>query len=157
MRMAVTYTTDRAGQASVFAGRPAGRGGAGCGGPPLARRTASCDAPRAMSDHDVIVIGAGISGLTFAHEAARAGRSVLVLERAPRVGGCLSTHRGPSGFWYELAAHTCYNSYYGLTEILDAVGLRGEVVQRAKTHMRMLRGDALVPGSNLGMLMRLFS
>ena len=110
-----------------------------------------------MSKHDVIVIGAGISGLTFAHEAARAVRSVMVLEQAPRIGGCLSTHRAPSGYWYELGAHTCYNSYVGLTELLDGCGLRGEVVKRAKTHMRMLDGDALVPGSNLGMLLRLFS
>lgn len=110
-----------------------------------------------MSTHDVLVIGGGISGLTFAHEAARAGRSVLVLEQAPRVGGCLATHRGPSGFWYELGAHTCYNSYVGLTEVLDACGLRGAVLPRAKTHMRMLEGDRLLPGSNLGMLLRRFS
>jgi protoporphyrinogen/coproporphyrinogen III oxidase len=110
-----------------------------------------------MSKHDVVVIGSGISGLTFAHQAARAGRSVLVLEQAPRLGGCLATHRAASGYWFELGAHTCYNSYVGLTELIDGCGLRGEVVQRAKTHMRMLDGDALVPGSNLGMLLRLFS
>ena len=71
--------------------------------------------------------------------------------------GCLSTHRAGSGYWYELGAHTCYNSYVGLTEVLDGCGLRGEVVPRAKTHMRMLDGDALLQGSNLGMLLRLFS
>ena len=110
-----------------------------------------------MSKHDVLVIGGGISGLTFAHEAARAGRSVLILERASRLGGCLATHRGESGFWYELGAHTCYNSYVGLTQVLDACGLRSAVLQRAKTHMRMVDGDRLLPGSNLGMLMRQFS
>ena len=39
-----------------------------------------------MSKHDVVVVGGGISGLTFAFEAARAGRSVLVLERAGAAG-----------------------------------------------------------------------
>jgi UDP-galactopyranose mutase len=109
-----------------------------------------------MSKHDVVVVGGGISGLTFAFEAARAGRSVLVLERAEKPGGCLSTQRTASGYWFELNAHTCYNSYVGFTELIDACGLRGEVLQRAKTHLRFLDGDKLVPGSNLGVMLRLF-
>ena len=110
-----------------------------------------------MANPDVIVIGGGISGLTFAHEAARGGRKVLVLERSSRLGGCLSTHRGPGSYWFELGAHTCYNSYAGLAEVLESCGLRGEVIARAKTHLRFLDGDRLVPGSNLGVLLRLFS
>lgn len=110
-----------------------------------------------MKKHDVVVVGGGISGLTFAFEAARAGRSVLVLERAPKPGGCLSTHRTGSGYWFELGAHTCYNSYVGFTNLVEGCGLRGEVLQRAKTHLRFLDGDRLVPGSNLGVLLRLFS
>ncbi len=110
-----------------------------------------------MAKHDVVVVGGGISGLTFAFEAARAGRKVLVLEREARPGGCLATHRAGSGYWFELGAHTCYNSYVGFTEVLEACGLRGEVQQRAKTHLRFLDGDRLVPGSNLGVMLRLFS
>lgn len=109
-----------------------------------------------MSKHDVVVVGGGISGLTFAFEAARAGRSVLVLERSGKPGGCLSTHRMAGGYWFELGAHTCYNSYVGFTGLIDACGLRGEVLQRAKTHLRFLDGDELVPGSNLGVMLRLF-
>jgi protoporphyrinogen/coproporphyrinogen III oxidase len=110
-----------------------------------------------MADADVIVVGGGISGLTFAHQAARAGRSVLLLERAPALGGCLATHHGPAGYWFELGAHTCYNSYTGLAEVIDGCGLRGEVVARAKTRLRFLDGERLVPGANLGVLLRLFS
>lgn len=110
-----------------------------------------------MSRHDVVVVGSGISGLTFAHEAARAGRKVLVLEREAKPGGCLSTHRTSGGYWFELGAHTCYNSYVGFTKLVEACGLRAEVLPRAKTHLRFLDGDRLVPGSNLGVLLRLFS
>lgn len=110
-----------------------------------------------MSKHDVVVVGGGISGLTFAFQAARAGRSVLVLEREEKPGGCVSTHRMAGGYWFELGAHTCYNSYVGFTGLIDGCGLRGEVLQRAKTHLRFLDGDRLVPGSNLGVLLRLFS
>lgn len=109
-----------------------------------------------MSKHDVVVVGGGISGLTFAFEAARAGRSVLVLERSGKPGGCLSTHRMAGGYWFELGAHTCYNSYVGFTNLIEGCGLRGEVLQRAKTHLRFLEGDELVPGSNLGVMLRLF-
>lgn len=110
-----------------------------------------------MSKHDVVVVGGGISGLTFAFEAARAGRSVLVLERAEKPGGCLSTHRTARGYWFELGAHTCYNSYVGFTGLVESCRLRDEVLQRAKTHLRFLDGDRLVPGSNLGVMLRLFS
>jgi UDP-galactopyranose mutase len=109
-----------------------------------------------MQTHDVVVIGGGISGLTFAWESARAGRKTLVIEREPRVGGALCSARAPDGYWFELGAHTCYNSYAGLAEMVESCGLRGAVLQRAPTKLRFLDGDRVVPGANLGVLLRLF-
>ena len=40
-----------------------------------------------MADVDVVVLGGGPAGLAAAWRAARSGRSVLLLERAPAVGG----------------------------------------------------------------------
>jgi len=109
-----------------------------------------------MGTHDAIVIGGGVSGATLAFHAARAGRRVLWVEKAERLGGCLRTVRTPAGFWFELGAHTCYNSYGALLEVLEGLGLLGELQARGKPHMRFLDGDRLVPGSNLGALLRLF-
>jgi len=108
-----------------------------------------------MGSNDAIVIGGGISGATLAYHAARAGRRVLWVERSERLGGCLRTVRTAEGFWFELGAHTCYNSYGALLEVLEGLGLDGELQARGKPHMRFLDGDALVPGSNLGALLRL--
>ncbi|WP_088329719.1 NAD(P)/FAD-dependent oxidoreductase [Lacimicrobium sp. SS2-24] len=40
-----------------------------------------------MADYDVIVLGAGAAGLFCAAQAAKRGRSVLVLDHAKRIGG----------------------------------------------------------------------
>ena len=45
---------------------------------------------------DSIIIGAGASGLAAAHELRARGRSVLVLEARPRVGGRIFTYRDPA-------------------------------------------------------------
>ena len=44
-----------------------------------------------MPQQDAIVVGAGLAGLACARELARAGRRVLVIEAADRVGGRVAT------------------------------------------------------------------
>ncbi len=107
-----------------------------------------------MPRHDVLVIGAGISGLGLAHHAARAGHEVLVLEQAPRVGGCLHSERAPGAYWFELGAHTCYNSYGAFLEVIEELGLLGKLQRRGKPVLRFLEGDRVAPGQNLGALLR---
>jgi UDP-galactopyranose mutase len=96
-----------------------------------------------MADADVIVVGAGISGLSLAWKAAAAGRRVLVLERLDRVGGCFDSQRVDGGFWFELGAHTTYNSYGAFLDIVVGTGLAGEIVERgpARGRFGLLKGD----------------
>lgn len=88
-------------------------------------------------DFDIAVLGAGISGLSFAHRAARAGQVCVVLDRAAEPGGCIHTVRSPEGFWFELGAHTLYNSYGSVLGIIDALGLRERLQKRDKAPYRL--------------------
>lgn len=84
-----------------------------------------------MEPRSVLVIGGGISGLAFAWHAARAGRRPIVLEGGPRLGGCLDSRRH-DGFWFELGAHTLYNSYGALLEIAQAGPNKPTLVARGE-------------------------
>jgi UDP-galactopyranose mutase len=93
---------------------------------------------------DLIVVGAGISGLSIAWKAAREGRRVLVLERDARAGGCLQSHRCADGFWFEMGAHTAYNSYGNFLDLAIDAGATSKLIPRgpARAQFGLLRGGA---------------
>ncbi len=75
-------------------------------------------------EYDCIVIGGGISGISFAHFLNKTGKKVLVVEKTERAGGQIQTGFGhDSGFWCELGAHTCYNKYASLLSIVQDLNL----------------------------------
>ena len=59
-----------------------------------------------VTSYDAIVLGGGHNGLTAAAYLARAGRSVLVLERRDRVGGAADTAELAPGVRVPAVAHT---------------------------------------------------
>lgn len=96
-----------------------------------------------MATPDAIVIGGGISGLAYAWKTAHAGGSALVIEPSPRVGGCIQSHRTHDGFWFEMGAHTVYNSYGSLLDIAVGTAVTDKMVERgpARAQFGLLRGD----------------
>jgi protoporphyrinogen oxidase len=86
--------------------------------------------------YDMIVIGAGISGLSFANQVAHSGKKVLVVDAADKVGGCLNTYY-KDDFWVEMGAHTFYASYTNLLELIQKNGLEQDIVAREKVGMKV--------------------
>ena len=58
-----------------------------------------------MEKHDIIIAGAGLTGLTLAYHLKRQGRSPLVMEKADRPGGVIQTYT-ENGFTFESGPNT---------------------------------------------------
>lgn len=74
------------------------------------------------SRYDVVVVGGGHNGLTAAAYAARAGRSVLVLERAAHVGGAAVSARPFAGVDARLSRYSYLVSLMP-RQVIDELGL----------------------------------
>ncbi|MFJ2114760.1 MULTISPECIES: NAD(P)/FAD-dependent oxidoreductase [unclassified Streptomyces] len=75
----------------------------------------------ATRDADVVIVGAGIAGLSAAHHLTSAGVSVSVLEAAPRIGGRMATDE-VDGFRLDRGGRLLTTSY---PELLRTPGLEG--------------------------------
>ncbi|MFL6192601.1 MAG: protoporphyrinogen oxidase [Thermoanaerobaculia bacterium] len=95
---------------------------------------------------DVLVVGAGISGLTAAFRLARGGRRVAVLEAAGRVGGAIETlSEGPWRF--EMGPNTVLENNEAVGRLIADAGLAGDKLTAAPSAKRryLFKGGELVP------------
>jgi oxygen-dependent protoporphyrinogen oxidase len=78
------------------------------------------------AEPDVIVIGAGITGLTAAYEIARLGLRPLVLESSSRAGGLIRTEH-VDGFTIEAGPDSILTTKPAALELVRELGLDAEV------------------------------
>lgn len=95
--------------------------------------------------YDCIIVGGGISGISFAHKMKSTGADILVIEKENTVGGCIHSHsyETNSDFWAELGAHTCYNSYIQLLSLASDLKMDDKVIPMDKCPYVLYSNDKI--------------
>ncbi|MFA9391754.1 MAG: protoporphyrinogen oxidase [Prolixibacteraceae bacterium] len=76
---------------------------------------------------DVVIIGAGLTGLTMAFYLKKAGLSVALIEKADRTGGVIQSH-SEEGFLFESGPNTGVLSNPEVVELFDDLGDSCELI-----------------------------
>ncbi|MDR1004429.1 MAG: protoporphyrinogen oxidase, partial [Prevotellaceae bacterium] len=85
----------------------------------------------------VVVIGAGLTGLTTAYHLCRRGFDVQVLEQQPRIGGQIQSH-SEEGFLFESGPNTGVVSYPEVAELFASLSPRCELETAQEAAARRL-------------------
>jgi protoporphyrinogen oxidase len=96
-----------------------------------------------MHDEKVIIIGAGIGGLSAGHWLSRRGYEVEVLEALDRPGGRMATIER-NGDRVDVGAQFFHSNYRYAFELMDAVGIRQNLERiKAKVKFKFEDGSEL--------------
>ncbi len=71
------------------------------------------------SSEPIVIVGAGVAGLTCARALSRAGKRVLVLEASDGVGGRVRSDRNPDGFIIDRGFQVILDAYPALRRQVD--------------------------------------
>lgn len=84
-----------------------------------------------MTRHfDIIIVGGGISGVSFAQEISKQKINYCLFEK-DEIGGCIKTKHYKE-FWLEQGAHTLYNSYANAISYIKKNELSNKIISRTK-------------------------
>lgn len=92
-----------------------------------------CRAHRRTPLHDVVIIGAGISGLAAARDLAAAGLDVAVLEARDRVGGRIETRHDQAPHGLETGAQMIHGSRAATWDLVREFGIETRPIRSWET------------------------
>ncbi|QYD67857.1 NAD(P)/FAD-dependent oxidoreductase [Paraburkholderia edwinii] len=78
--------------------------------------------------YDVVIVGAGFTGLTAGLALSRAGRKVLIVEKDATPGGLAGTFQFRDGVTIEKFYHHWFNNDEYVPRLVKELGLEGEIV-----------------------------
>lgn len=91
------------------------------------RPTAASGAPsQDAGDRRVLIVGAGLAGMTLALDLIDAGRPVVVIEARDRVGGRVLTHHFDDTMHAELGGESIDDNHHDLLALVERFGLATE-------------------------------
>jgi oxygen-dependent protoporphyrinogen oxidase len=90
-----------------------------------------------MQQRDIVIIGAGLTGLSTAFDLKKMGRDVLVLEKENRIGGQIQTHT-ENGFVFESGPNTGVVSFPEVAELFQNLEGRCQMETARESSKRRL-------------------
>jgi oxygen-dependent protoporphyrinogen oxidase len=96
----------------------------------------------------LIVVGAGLAGLSAAHELRRAGASVLLVDADRRPGGVIQTQHQPGGWVVEAGPDAFLQADSDVPALAAEVGIAGRIIQQGATGSLAWDGRQLAPLSS---------
>lgn len=83
---------------------------------------------RTEKEYDVIIVGAGFTGLTAGMDLSKAGKKVLLVETDPGPGGLGGTFEFKDGVTIEKFYHHWFNNDLYVPQLVKELGLEGNIV-----------------------------
>ena len=104
-----------------------------------------------MKDYDMIIVGAGITGMTLAYELSKYFSKILLIEKESDIGGAVSSY-AIDGFSIEKYYHHFFTQDLELLNLIKDLQLSGEVIWQNAPVGYYLGGEIFALNSPLDIL-----